>query len=109
MIEDLGNEDQKDQKNAHENTKRESETVSDDVDSNETEFQKPVKKNSKHSWWAKIMLTIFWFCFSLVALVFIAINLPITKQFIADQALQFLNKDFKTNISSESVEVNFLF
>lgn len=38
---------------------------------------------------------------------FIAINLPVTKQWAADQALQVVNRDFKAQMSTESVEVNF--
>jgi hypothetical protein len=42
-----------------------------------------------------------------VAAIFVIINLPSTKQWAADQALQIVNRDFKAQMSTESVEVNF--
>jgi hypothetical protein len=44
---------------------------------------------------------------ALVAAIFVIINLPSTKQWAADQALQIVNQDFKAQMSTESVEVNF--
>ena len=66
-----------------------------------------VKDVTSYSWWAKLLLILFWVALGLIAAVFIIINLPVTKQWAADQALQIVNKDFKAKMSTESVEVNF--
>ncbi len=66
-----------------------------------------VKDVTSYSWWAKLLLILFWLGLGLVVAVFIIINLPVTKQWAANQALQIVNKDFKAQMSTESVEVNF--
>ncbi|GAA5095720.1 hypothetical protein GCM10023210_28820 [Chryseobacterium ginsengisoli] len=66
-----------------------------------------VKDVTSYSWWARLLLILFWLILGLVTAVFIIINLPVTKQWAADQALQIVNKDFKAQMSTESVEVNF--
>ncbi|MFC5874065.1 Family of unknown function [Chryseobacterium arachidis] len=66
-----------------------------------------VKDVTSYSWWAKLLLILFWLGLSLVAAIFITINLPVTKQWAADQALKLVNRDFKAQMSTESVEVNF--
>ncbi|GEN76575.1 translocation/assembly module TamB domain-containing protein [Chryseobacterium hagamense] len=66
-----------------------------------------VKDVTSYSWWARLLLILFWLGLGLVAAIFIAINLPATKQWAADQALQVVNRDFKAQMSTESVEVNF--
>ncbi|ATL75961.1 hypothetical protein IQ37_04100 [Chryseobacterium piperi] len=72
------------------------------------EFGKQAAKDvTSYSWWAKLLLILFWLGFSLVVAVIVIINLPVTKQWAADQALQIVNKDFKADMSTESVEVNY--
>lgn len=66
-----------------------------------------LQKKSKYSWWAKLLLFLFWTVLSVVVLFFVAINLPVTKRWIAKQALQVVNKEFRTNISADSVDINF--
>ncbi|SDQ14668.1 Family of unknown function [Chryseobacterium soldanellicola] len=66
-----------------------------------------VKDVTSYSWWARLLLILFWSVLGLVVAVFIIINLPVTKQWAADQALQIVNRDFKANMTTESVEVNF--
>lgn len=66
-----------------------------------------VKDVTSYSWWARLLLILFWSVLGLVIAVFIIINLPVTKQWAADQALQIVNRDFKANMTTESVEVNF--
>ncbi|ANF49773.1 hypothetical protein A0O34_04105 [Chryseobacterium glaciei] len=66
-----------------------------------------VKDVTSYSWWAKLLLILFWLMLGLVTLIVIIINLPATKQWAADQALQIVNQDFKADMSTESVEVNF--
>lgn len=66
-----------------------------------------IKDVTSYSWWAKLLLILFWLGFGLITAIIIIINLPITKQWAADQALQLVNRDFKAQMSTESVEVNF--
>ncbi|MCS3529880.1 translocation/assembly module TamB [Chryseobacterium sp. JUb7] len=66
-----------------------------------------VKDVTSYSWWAKLLLIIFWLGFFLTTAIIIIINLPVTKQWAANQALQIVNRDFKAKMSTESVEVNF--
>ncbi|MEN4760121.1 translocation/assembly module TamB [Chryseobacterium sp. C39-AII1] len=66
-----------------------------------------IKDVTSYSWWAKLLLILFWLGFGLITAIVIIINLPITKQWAADQALQLVNRDFKAQMSTESVEVNF--
>ncbi|MEY8761575.1 translocation/assembly module TamB domain-containing protein [Chryseobacterium tongliaoense] len=72
------------------------------------EFGKQAAKDiTSYSWWAKLLLILFWLGVSLIVAVIIIINLPVTKQWAADQALQIVNRDFKAEMSTESVEVDF--
>ncbi|EJL71237.1 translocation/assembly module TamB domain-containing protein [Chryseobacterium populi] len=72
------------------------------------EFGKQAAKDiASYSWWAKLLLILFWLGVSLIVAVIIIINLPVTKQWAADQALQIVNRDFKAEMSTESVEVDF--
>lgn len=66
-----------------------------------------VKDVTSYSWWARLLLILFWLILGLVAAVLIIINLPVTKRWAADQALQIVNRDFKARMSTESVDVNF--
>lgn len=61
----------------------------------------------KPAWWTRLLLWIFWIFLSLFVAVVIIINLPVTKQWAADQALELLNRDFKAEMSTESVTVNY--
>ncbi|AZB19869.1 translocation/assembly module TamB [Chryseobacterium indologenes] len=72
------------------------------------EFGKQAMKDVvSYSWWAKLLLILFWLGLFLVASVLIVINLPVTKQWAADQALKIVNQDFKAGFSTESVDVNY--
>ncbi|PQA96805.1 translocation/assembly module TamB [Chryseobacterium shigense] len=66
-----------------------------------------VKDVTSYSWWARLLLILFWLGVILVGGVLTVINLPATKQWAADQALQIVNKDFKAGMSTESVEVDY--
>ena len=111
----LGNQVQKAVENAggavKETVKEASELASDAINhpvQTAEEFGKQaVKDVTSYSWWARLLLILFWLGLGLVAAIFIAINLPATKQWAADQALQVVNRDFKAQMSTESVEVNF--
>ncbi|MCD9855071.1 translocation/assembly module TamB [Epilithonimonas sp. JDS] len=69
-------------------------------------IDQPVKKKRTPLFW-RIVNSILFGIIGLVVLLFIAINLPITKRYIADEAIKLLNSDFKMRMSVESVEVNF--
>lgn len=68
--------------------------------------QQAVQDVTSYTWWAKFLLFFFWILLGLVVLIFISINLPVTKRYVANQAIQLLNKDFKANMSTKSVDVN---
>ncbi len=66
-----------------------------------------LNSSKKPAWW----LRLFKFLLSAFAIIivsfFIIINLQVTKTYIANQALQLLNKNFKASMSTGKVEVNF--
>ncbi|MCW3161510.1 translocation/assembly module TamB domain-containing protein [Chryseobacterium oryctis] len=115
VAENLGDQVQKTVENVEdavkETVKEASELASDainhPVETAEEFGKQAVKDVTSYSWWAKLLLILFWLGFGLIAAIFIVINLPVTKQWAADQALQIVNKDFKAQMSTESVEVNF--
>lgn len=72
------------------------------------EFGKQAMKDvTSYTWWAKLLLILFWLGIFLVAGVLITINLPVTKQWAANQALKLVNNDFKSGFSTESVDVTY--
>lgn len=66
-----------------------------------------VKDVTDVKWWAKLLLYVFWIGLALAALGVIAINLNVTKQWAANQALKILNQDFKAKMTTESVYVDY--
>ncbi|RCU44171.1 translocation/assembly module TamB [Chryseobacterium lacus] len=58
-------------------------------------------------WWAKLLLIIFWSALGIVVSVLIVVNLPATKKWAANQALQVLNQDFKAEMYTDDVQVNY--
>jgi len=111
VAENLGDQVQKTVENVQETVKEASELASDAINhpiDTAQEFGKQAAKDVvSYSWWAKLLLFLFWTLLSIVVIVFIAINLPVTKRWAADQALQIVNRDFKAKMSTESVEVDF--
>ena len=69
-------------------------------------IDQPVKKKKTSLLW-RILNYIFFGILGLVVLLFVAINLPVTKRYIANEAIKLLNNDFKMRMSVEDVEVNF--
>lgn len=69
--------------------------------------QQAAKDVTDYHWWAKLLLILFWSILGLVAAVLIAVNLDVTKRWAAQQALQVLNQDFKAEMSTESVTVDY--
>uniref|UniRef100_UPI003BA63690 translocation/assembly module TamB domain-containing protein n=1 Tax=Chryseobacterium gambrini TaxID=373672 RepID=UPI003BA63690 len=84
-----------------------SDAINHPIETAEEFGKQAVKDVTSYSWWAKLLLILFWLGLALVAAIFVIINLPSTKQWAADQALQIVNRDFKAQMSTESVEVNF--
>lgn len=69
-------------------------------------IDQPVKKKRIPLFW-RILNYLFFGIIGLVVLLFIAINLPVTKRYIADEAITMLNKDLNMRMSVENIEVNF--
>ena len=111
VSENLGDQVQKTVENVQESVKEASdfatEAIKHPIDTAQELGKQAAKDVVSYSWWAKLLLILFWTVLSVVVLVFIAINLPVTKRWAADQALQIVNRDFKAKMSTESVEVDF--
>ncbi|MBD8082460.1 translocation/assembly module TamB domain-containing protein [Chryseobacterium caseinilyticum] len=111
VSENLGDQVQKTVENVQESVKEASdfaaEAIKHPIDTAQELGKQAAKDVVSYSWWAKLLLILFWSVFSIVVLIFIAINLPVTKRWAADQALQIVNRDFKAKMSTESVEVDF--
>lgn len=111
VAKNLGDQVQKTVENVQETVKEASELASDAIQhpiDTAQEFGKQAAKDVvSYSWWAKLLLILFWTILGIVVLAFIAINLPVTKRWAADQALQIVNRDFKAEMSNDGVEVNF--
>ena len=69
--------------------------------------EQAAKDVTSYTWWAKLLLIVFWTGLSLVILAVIAVNLPVTKRWAANQALQILNEDFKAEMTTESISVDY--
>ncbi|WP_312078211.1 translocation/assembly module TamB [Chryseobacterium sp.] len=111
VSENLGDQVNKTVENVQESVKEASdfaaEAIKHPIDTAQELGKQAAKDVVSYSWWAKLLLILFWTIVSIVALVLIAINLPVTKRWAADQALQVVNRDFKADMSTESVDVNF--
>ena len=73
----------------------------------EPHIDKPVSKKIRPLF-LRILSTVSYGIIALVALILIIINLPVTKKYIANQAIDFLNKDLKMGMSIQDIDVNFL-
>ncbi len=69
-------------------------------------IDKPVSKK-KRPLFLTILSTVSYSIIALVAFILIAINLPVTKRYIANKAIDFLNKDLKMGMSIDDIDVNF--
>ncbi|WP_160140251.1 translocation/assembly module TamB [Chryseobacterium sp. c4a] len=115
VAENLGDQVQKTVENVEgkvrETVKEASELASDainhPVETAEEFGKQAIKDVTSYTWWAKLLLILFWLGIVLVGGILIAINLPVTKQWAADQALKLVNNDFKSGFSTESVDVNY--
>lgn len=59
------------------------------------------------SWWARLLQILFWIGLFLIVTIAVVINLGVTKQWAANQALALLNQDFKAQMTTESVDVDY--
>lgn len=75
-------------------------------DTNPEKTDLPVKKH-KSSLWVRIPLYFILSILGLLFLVFIALNLPVSKKYIADQAIEFLNKDLNMGLTVDDIDINF--
>lgn len=111
VSENLGDQVNKTVENVQETVKEASdfaaEAIKHPIDTAQELGKQAAKDVVSYSWWAKLLLILFWTIVSIFAIVLIAINLPVTKRWAADQALQIVNRDFKAKMSTESVEVDF--
>lgn len=71
-------------------------------------IKKTKEKVNQLSWWAKLFLFLFFGGIVSLFSILIAINHPSVKNWIADKAINMLNDQYKTQFSTEKVEVNFL-
>ncbi len=69
--------------------------------------EQAAKDVTSYKWWAKLLLIIFWLGLFIVTAALVAVNLPVTKRWAANQALQILNQDFKAEMSTEDVQVDY--
>ncbi|MGV4414310.1 translocation/assembly module TamB [Chryseobacterium sp. T1] len=65
------------------------------------------KKHKKSSLWVRIPLYFILSILGLLFLIFITLNLPVTKKYIADKAIEFLNKDLNMGLKVDDIEINF--
>jgi len=72
----------------------------------EPHIDEPVSQK-KRPLFLRILSTVSYSVLALFLLIFIVINLPVTKRYIADQAIDFLNKDLKMGMSIKDIDVNF--
>lgn len=111
VAENIGDSVQKGVENVKETVKDAAELASDAINNpveTAEEFTKQAAKDvTNYKWWAKLLLILFWFGLTLVVLAVIAINLPVTKRWAANQALQVLNQDFKAGMTTGDITVDY--
>ncbi len=65
------------------------------------------KDVTSYTWWAKLLLILFWTALFLVASFIVIVSLPATKNWAAQKVIEKLNRDMKSQMSFESVDVNY--
>ncbi len=83
-----------------------------DVVQNPVETAEAVVEQAKKDvvsvkWWAKLLLILFWTGLTIAIAGLIIINLPVTKRWAANEALKILNQDFKAEMSTEDIHVDY--
>ena len=69
--------------------------------------QQAAKDVTSYTWWAKLLLILFWTALFLVASFIVIVSLPATKNWAAQKVIEKLNRDMKSQMSFESVDVNY--
>ncbi|WP_226064242.1 translocation/assembly module TamB domain-containing protein [Kaistella polysaccharea] len=65
------------------------------------------KDVTSYTWWAKLLLIVFWVALFLVASFFVIVSLPATKNWAAQKVITKLNTDLNAQMSFESVDVSY--
>ena len=65
------------------------------------------KDVTSYKWWAKLLLVIFWVALFIITSILVLISLPSTKNWAAQKVIAKLNKDLNSQMSFESVDVNY--
>ena len=68
--------------------------------------EQAAKDVTNYKWWAKLLLIIFWLALFIVGSFLVVVNLPSTKNWAAQKVIEKLNKDLKSQMSFESVDVS---
>ncbi|MDR2204962.1 MAG: translocation/assembly module TamB [Flavobacteriaceae bacterium] len=66
-----------------------------------------MKSTAKSGKWRRRLLRIFFGFFVFVAVLFVVVNLSVTKNWAAQKVMAMLNKDLKSQISFEKIEINY--
>lgn len=78
-----------------------------DVEVNKNEAKKHPSKKKKRRWWVTLFWIIVLFFVGILATILIIINTPSTQNWIAKKAIAKLNEDFKTDMKTEQVSIDF--
>src|SRR5690606_27718125 len=81
--------------------------VQDPVGSAGAIVEQAAKDVTNVRWWVRLLLIIFWLSLSVIILALVAVNLPVTKRWAANQALEILNQDFKAEMTTRGVHVDY--
>ena len=111
VAENIGDSVQKGVENVQETVKGAAELASDAIThpvETAGEFVEQAAKDvTNYKWWAKLLLVLFWLTLFIVAAFFVVVSLPATKNWAAQKVIAKLNKDMKSQMSFESVDVNY--
>ncbi len=69
--------------------------------------QQAARDVTSYTWWAKLLLIIFWLIITLVFAFIVAVNLPATKNWAAQKVITKLNADLNSQMSFERVDVSY--
>lgn len=69
--------------------------------------QQAAKDVTSYTWWAKLLLIVFWTALFIVASFIVIVSLPATKNWAAQKVIAKLNQDLKSSMSFESVDVSY--
>lgn len=84
-----------------------SDAIQHPVDTAKEFGEQAVRDVTSYKWWAKLLLVLFWTALFIVVSIFVVISLPATKNWAAQKVITKLNKDLKSQMSFESVDVSY--